>query len=134
MMATSSAARETTAARKQHEPWSTSMSTKIKLALAVALLPAIALAADPVEMQITGKAPTAPSVVVRYGDLNLSTQDGQRLLHNRLNNAAWHVCVDMITPAVGIQSALCREQLVQAAEADVSRMRFAGIQEVSILR
>jgi UrcA family protein len=134
-MATSTAALEITAARKQNEPWSTIMSNKIKLALAAALLPALALAADPVEMQITGKAPTnTPSVVVRYGDLNLSTQDGQRVLHDRLSTAALHVCVDMITPAVGIQSGLCREQLVQAAEADVSRLRFAGIQEVALLR
>src|SRR5215469_4215362 len=44
------------------------------------LIPAVALAGEP------------SSVVVRFGDLNLDSQQGRHELHARITDAAHHVC------------------------------------------
>jgi UrcA family protein len=88
------------------------MNTKLTLALAAALLPTLSLAADPV---IYGKSATT-SVVVRYGDLDLSTQKGTQALHARLNNAAWLVCEKVVDQPVSIDGSKCRAQLVEDAQ------------------
>ena len=53
----------------------------LALALATAVLAVPAAAAD-----------QAPSVAVHYGDLNLTSEDGQRQLDLRLERAAREVC------------------------------------------
>jgi len=95
------------------------MNTKLSFALAIALLPALALAAEPVETRIVGKAPTA-SVVVHYGDLDLSTPKGARTLQARLQNAAWQVCDQVLDRPVSIEGTRCREELVEDAQQRVS--------------
>jgi UrcA family protein len=45
------------------------------------------------------------SVVVRYGDLNLSTQAGVTRLHKRIRNAAQSVCSDLDTRILGLRQA-----------------------------
>jgi UrcA family protein len=95
------------------------MNLKLSLAVAVALLPALAMAADPVEMQIVGKLP-APNVVVYFGDLNLATPEGTHVLNARLGTAAWQVCSQMIPNVVSIEGGKCRAELIDAAKADVN--------------
>jgi UrcA family protein len=98
------------------------MNTKLVVALAAAaaLLPALALAADPVQTtQIIGSKSGAPSVVVHVGDLNLATQAGERTLHERLSTAAWQVCKGMMPNPVSIAGCKCRTELVESAQADV---------------
>lgn len=98
------------------------MNLKLSLALTAALLPALALATSPVDVQIVGKSP-APSVVVRYGDLNLSTAEGARTLHQRLASAAWEVCVQMLPNPVSIEGGQCRQELIEAAMDDVNHQQ-----------
>jgi UrcA family protein len=66
----------------------------LALALAAAVLAAPAVAAD-----------EAPSVAVRYGDLDLSNEDGQRQLDLRLERAAREVCgLDVKATGTHLQS------------------------------
>ena len=44
-----------------------------------------------------------PSVVVKYGDLNLDTQAGVRKLHSRLRNAAQQVCSPLNSRVLGLR-------------------------------
>jgi UrcA family protein len=98
------------------------MNLKLSLALAATLLPALALA----ETQISGARDSAPSVVVSLTDLDPSTPEGVRALHLRLSDAAWQVCWAMISKPVSIEGGKCREQLIEAAVADINRMRLAS--------
>lgn len=93
----------------------TIVNTKLNIALALALLPALAIAAEPVEPHIVGKAPT-PSVVVRYGDLDLSTPKGTQALEARLQDAARKVCGQVLDRTVTIEGEKCRHELVDDAE------------------
>lgn len=98
--------------------------------LALALSPALAaagpagvmIAADQVSAQTN-----APSIVVNYSDLDLSTPQGRQELHKRIERAAYKVCRDMVGRP-SIQYAMCRDQLVQAAVQDVNnKLRLAGL-------
>jgi UrcA family protein len=96
-------------------------SKNITLAIAAAaVLPTLALAADPVETQLIGSKAPAPSVVVRFGDLNLSTPQGLKALNERLSTAAWQVCTDVVPNPVSIEGGKCRTQLIEAAKADIN--------------
>jgi UrcA family protein len=95
------------------------MNLKLSFAF-IALLPALAMGAEPLETQVVGKSPT-PSAVVRFGDLNLATAAGTRELQERLNVAAWQVCEQMLSRPVSIEGDKCRAQLVDAAVADINR-------------
>jgi UrcA family protein len=44
-----------------------------------------------------------PSVVVKYGDLNLGTQAGINSLHSRLKNAAAQVCSPLNSRVLGLR-------------------------------
>jgi len=44
-----------------------------------------------------------PSVVVRYGDLRLTTQDGVARLHSRLHHAAEQVCSPLNSRVLGLR-------------------------------
>lgn len=98
------------------------MNTKLSLALiplALALLPALSFGTEPVETTIAGKAP-APSVVVRYDDLDLSTHKGVQSLEARLRDAAFKVCGQMLDRQVSIQRVECQNELVEHAQQQVS--------------
>ncbi len=57
-------------------------------------------------MMLAGAAVAAPlptpqsrdSVVVQIGDLNTATPAGMQELVNRIRNAAWQVCMDVVPP------------------------------------
>jgi UrcA family protein len=67
------------------------------------LLPlAIALAMTGIANAGTRVEPTAPSVVVRYGDLNLNTPAGVLKLHARLRGAAQEVCSPLDSRVLGL--------------------------------
>lgn len=101
------------------------MNLKLSLAL-LALLPAGVLATEPLETAVVGAKSPAPSEVVRFGDLDLSTPEGMKALNERLSNAAWRVCRQMISKPVSIAGGQCRNQLVDAAKADINQMRLAS--------
>jgi UrcA family protein len=70
------------------------------------------LAADP-----------TPSRIVRYADLDLETPAGVHALYGRIQDAAWRVCRELLgahNAASGMQNLRCRQQLVDAAIADVN--------------
>jgi UrcA family protein len=56
------------------------------------------------------------TVVVRYGDLNLSSQAGIASLHKRIRNAAESVCSQLETRILGLREAY--EACVDGAVAD----------------
>jgi UrcA family protein len=92
------------------------MNKKLSLALAAAtLLPALALAADPAETVVIGKTP-APSVVVHFGDLDLSSHAGAQIFRARLDDAAWKVCEQVLDRPVSIEGDKCRQLLIQDAQ------------------
>jgi UrcA family protein len=110
------------------------MNLKLSWLVAAAWVPALVLA-DPAGTQAVSHQPPTPSVVVRYGDLNLSTRAGVRKLHERLNLAAWKVCSHLLPQVVSIEGGKCRAQLVAAAVSDINRQqRLAYGQDAPILR
>jgi UrcA family protein len=66
------------------------------------LLPVAALALS--SIAAAGPRDT-PSVVVRYGDLNLNSQAGVAGLHKRLRNAAESVCGNLNSRILGLNDA-----------------------------
>jgi UrcA family protein len=66
------------------------------------LLPVAALALSSIAAAGTRDV---PSVVVRYGDLNLNSHAGVAGLHKRLRNAAESVCGDLNTRVLGLNNA-----------------------------
>ena len=69
-----------------------------------------------------GTTPNLPSVVVKYGDLNLGTKAGVANLHARLRNAAQQVCKPLDSRVLGL-----REQF----DACVSGALTAGVADVA---
>lgn len=70
-----------------------------------------------------------PSVVVRFGDLDLSTQEGALVLYRRIVSAAERVCPawnprDLQTVSV---SSACRKAAIARAVAAVPSERLAAI-------
>src|SRR5262252_6865332 len=75
------------------------MSTSVRL---VKLLPvAAALALGGFAQARDAQEP--PSVIVKFGDLNLNTRAGVAKLHTRLRNAAEHVCSQLDTRVLGLR-------------------------------
>lgn len=95
----------------------TKISMKAGLAAALA---ASAMIATPA---IAGNA-DGDSVSVRYSDLNLATQDGQRALERRLNRAAEKVCgIDRRTSGMALpssESRSCYRKTVEGFEREIA--------------
>ncbi len=62
-----------------------------------------------------------PSVVVKYGDLNLATQSGVKSLHSRIRNAAEQVCSPLNSRILGLreQYEICVSDAMKQSIADV---------------
>ena len=69
----------------------------------------------------------APSEVVRYSDLDLSTATGVRTLYKRIQNAAWRVCRDITDQATGIYNARCRVAAIDAAVAQLNKPALTAL-------
>jgi UrcA family protein len=79
-----------------------------------------------------GQSPNSPvpSSIVRYGDLDLSTAAGIHTLYDRIQNAAWHVCEQMMldhSPTSEIESVKCRKSLVTSTVANVNRPALTAL-------
>lgn len=71
----------------------------------------------------------APSLKVRYADLNLSTEEGSRVLYARIVAAARRVCApDDIRDLHAYNAAsACREQAIAQAVRDVNSPMLASV-------
>jgi UrcA family protein len=69
-----------------------------------------------------------PSVVVKYGDLNLDTVDGVATLHTRLSKAAREVCSQLDSRVLGLrdQYDLCVSGAVTKSVAQVDNPRLTS--------
>lgn len=102
------------------------MNLKLGIALTLVLFPAFTLPATLAAEPAPSPHRVVPSIDVRYGDLDLSTQAGMRELHRRLANAAWQVCSKMLSNPVSIEGGNCRRELVAGALQDINRLRLAS--------
>jgi UrcA family protein len=71
----------------------------------------------------------APALTVRYGDLNLSTEEGSLVLYGRIVAAARQVCViDDIRDLRAFHVAkACREEAIARAVRDVNSPMLASV-------
>jgi UrcA family protein len=74
-------------------------------------------------------APDIPTMVVKYGDLDLSTQDGTRALYKRIAFAAAQVCpaVDSRDLARNAHAQVCRDAAIARAVRDVNSPQLAAL-------
>ena len=95
-------------------------------ACAVALLASAALFAQ--TPSDTDKA--QPAKVVRYSDLDLSSSVGIHTLYQRIQDAAWRVCLDVVPPhngQGGIENIKCRQTLIDVAVAQVNKPALTAL-------
>ena len=71
-----------------------------------------------------------PSLVVRYGDLDLSTDAGVRALSRRLSTAAHQVCPfeDSKSPAQMAYNSTCRAEAIARAVHDINSPHLAALE------
>ena len=69
-----------------------------------------------------------PSVVVKYGDLDLNTVDGVATLHSRLRKAAREVCSELDSRVLGLreQYEICLSDAVTQSVAKVDNPRLTS--------
>ena len=69
----------------------------------------------------------APSHVVRFGDLDVSTPEGARALHARIANAAFRVCRDARPGRARVDLVACQHLLTDAAVADLNNPTLTAL-------
>lgn len=69
----------------------------------------------------------AAALTVRYSDLNLSTQEGARILYGRIVAAAYQVCAadNMLDLDAMATARVCREQVIAKAVRDINSPTLA---------
>ena len=87
----------------------------------------VAQAAAPSDAIVMSDA--VPSVVVRYGDLNLATEAGARTLYRRLSFAAQEVCPvqDSRSLALWSENRTCRADAIARAVHEVNSTQLAAL-------
>ncbi|HEY6451503.1 MAG TPA: UrcA family protein [Steroidobacteraceae bacterium] len=98
------------------------------LAVCTVVLAAGALAAP---AALAASTPTdPPSVVVRYGDLDLSSEHGALVLYRRLESAARMLCPQPVMGDLGglARSRACQNELIARAVRTVDNPRLAAVQ------
>lgn len=93
-----------------------------RIATAVSISVALGLGASAFAGSALSATARQPRDVVQYGDLNIATPAGLQTLSNRIENAAWQVCLQLVPPNNGpssIANVQCRESLTLAAVAKV---------------
>jgi UrcA family protein len=70
-----------------------------------------------------------PSVVVKYSDLNLSTEAGVHEVYRRIVRAARQVCPEMSFQDLGLQGKIaeCRDQAVSRAIRQIDNPQLAAL-------
>jgi UrcA family protein len=104
----------------------------MKTSIAMLVLLVAASVGAPAMATISTKpnAEQAHQVRVRYGDLNLNTEQGADELYRRISYAAHEVCSDVVVPSyVLLESAYrqCRQTAMQDAVAKVDRPRLTAL-------
>jgi UrcA family protein len=103
------------------------MNTKQILIAAAALFAASQMSA-PVALSATVTENDAPKIVVRYGDLNLSTPDGAATLLRRIDAAARQVCPDAYARDLRVKALAreCRRTATANAVEQVHNLRLSA--------
>jgi UrcA family protein len=95
----------------------------------IALLMGCLLVGSVGAAQAATALPTVPTVVVRYGDLDLSTPEGARVLYQRISVAAHEVCPVLITRDLALvgKNRACREAAIERAVNAVNSPQLAAM-------
>jgi UrcA family protein len=109
------------------------VAARLRTATALALV-AACVAVGATGAAHAGTATEAPSLKVRYNDLNLGTEAGSQVLYDRIVAAAQHVCVaDDIRDLRAVAAARgCREQAIAQAVRDVHSPALAAVYAASL--
>jgi len=100
--------------------------------LTVATIFATAVSAPACFAQVTSNDSDAPSITVKYTDLNLATPEGSRVLYRRLVAAARRICPDTGNAAElrqNREAQRCITVTVQQAVKQVRSPQFAQVAE-----
>jgi UrcA family protein len=102
----------------------------------VAVLVGCLLAGSVGAAQAATSTDEVPSVVVRYGDLDLSTTEGARVLYQRISVAARQVCPAPVTRvlALAFKDRACREAAIERAVNTVNNPRLAAMRSEHVKR
>lgn len=105
------------------------VAARLRNATAFALLAACVAVGAAGNARAATETVTAPSITVRYDDLNLATDSGSRALYGRIVSAAQQVCVaDDIRDLQAVASArVCRQAAIAQAVRDVHSPKVATL-------
>jgi UrcA family protein len=105
------------------------MNAKLNAAFAASLIVA-AFVSAPAASAGDRVSDAAPSTVVHYSDLDLSSSGGIHTLYGRIQDAAWRVC-RQIVPAHNAQSSMenakCRQTLTDVAVGEVNKPALTAL-------
>lgn len=95
----------------------TAVSTAVAVATLACSVPAVAADTAP------------PSQIVKFADLNLSSQSDAQILHSRLKTAAWQVCRESTSGAAagGFLIFRCVRAALDEAVKDVNRPSLTAV-------
>jgi UrcA family protein len=82
------------------------------------------------------KSADAPSVTVRYGDLNLDTAAGATALYHRISAAARQVCPEYYSRDLGLRAASerCQANAIAEAVRELNNPQLAAVHAVHVSR
>jgi UrcA family protein len=102
----------------------------------IAVLVGCLLAGSVGAAQAATSEDAVPTVVVRYGDLDLSTTDGARVLYQRISVAARQVCPVQITRVLALvgKNRACREAAIERAVNAVNNPQLAALRSEHVKR
>jgi UrcA family protein len=105
----------------------TTTSTPIRTLVAGAILSALALNFATVSRADDGTAP--PQVIVKFGDLNISTSQGAAALYRRIHSAAIEVCSRMYNEeqAYRWHKNTCLQKVIADAVIKVNRPELSAV-------
>jgi UrcA family protein len=103
------------------------METHMNTKIAGALLSALALGFATVASAHESESP--PQVVVKYGDLDISTSQGAATLYRRIQGAATNVCSQMYVSqeAFRVRKDSCLQKVIGDAVAKVNQPELSAV-------
>ena len=103
------------------------MNAKRNVGLVLTTLVASLVLCGPLSAQ--DRAHAVPSKTVRYSDLDLTTPHGIHTLYERIQNAAWALCLDIVPPTgpTFSENLKCRRTLVEAAVVQVNNPALSAL-------
>jgi UrcA family protein len=102
----------------------------------IAVLVGCLLAGSVGAAQAATSTDEVPSVVVRYGDLDLSTSEGARVLYQRISVAARQVCPAQVTKVIALvgKNRACREAAIERAVNAVNNPQLVAMRSEHVKR